>query len=91
MILAFSKVVAKYPNYILKMAGDGVLLNDCENLVTRLGIENNIQFLGVVTPELYKNELQNSLAFVQHSITAWAYKDNSSSMLNGTGSICNKM
>ena len=70
LILAFSKVVAKYPSYVLKMAGDGVLLNDCKNLVTNLGIGNNVQFLGVVTPELYKNELQNSLAFVQHSITA---------------------
>ena len=70
LILAFSKVVAKYPNYVLKMAGDGVLLNDCKNLVTQLGIKNNIQFLGVVTPEEYRSELQNSLAFVQHSITA---------------------
>jgi glycosyltransferase involved in cell wall biosynthesis len=70
LILAFSKVVAKYPSYVLKMAGDGVLLNDCKNLVTNLGIGNNVQFLGVVTPELYRNELQNSLAFVQHSITA---------------------
>ena len=70
LILAFSKVVAKYPNYILKMAGDGVLLNTCENLVTHLGIGNNIQFLGVVNQEEYRSELQNSLAFVQHSITA---------------------
>ena len=70
LILAFSKVVARYPSYVLKMAGDGVLLNACENLVTQLGIGNNVQFLGVVTPELYRNELQNSLAFVQHSITA---------------------
>lgn len=70
LILAFSKVVAKYPSYVLKMAGDGVLLNDCKNLVTNLGIGNNVQFMGVVTPELYRNELQNSLAFVQHSITA---------------------
>jgi len=70
LILAISKVVAKYPSYVLKMAGDGVLLNDCKNLVTNLGIGNNVQFMGVVTPELYRNELQNSLAFVQHSITA---------------------
>ena len=70
LILAFSKVVARYPSYVLKMAGDGVLLNDCKNLVTNLGIGNNVQFMGVVTPELYRNELQNSLAFVQHSITA---------------------
>ncbi len=70
LILAFSKVVAKYPSYVLKMAGDGVLMNDCENLVTRLGIGNNVQFLGVVSPEKYRSELQNSLAFVQHSITA---------------------
>jgi colanic acid/amylovoran biosynthesis glycosyltransferase len=70
LILAFSKVVAKYPNYVLKIAGDGFLLNACKNIVTHLDIENNVQFLGVVTPEEYRSELQNSLAFVQHSITA---------------------
>jgi len=70
LILAFSKVVDKYHNYVLKMAGDGVLLNNCENLVTHLGIENNVQFLGVISPEEYRSELQNSLAFLQHSVTA---------------------
>jgi glycosyltransferase involved in cell wall biosynthesis len=69
-ILAFSKVVEKYPTYKLKMAGDGLLLNTCKNLVKYLGIQDNIQFLGVVTPEEYRRELLNSLAFVQHSITA---------------------
>ena len=70
LILAFSKVVDIHPNYVLKMAGDGVLLNTCKNLVKHLGIENNVQFLGVINPEEYRSELQNSLAFVQHSITA---------------------
>lgn len=69
-ILAFRKVVENYPNAKLIMAGDGELLNTCKNLVKYLNIETQVEFPGVITPERYRELLLESLAFVQHSITA---------------------
>lgn len=69
-ILAFKEVVAKYPEAQLVMAGDGYLLPMCENLAKHFGIEKNIKFTGVVTPNQFRDLLTNSIAFVQHSIVA---------------------
>ena len=69
-IMAFKEVVDTYPNARLLLAGDGVLMNMCENLVKQYHLEDQVQFLGVITPEAYRNLLAESLAFVQHSITA---------------------
>lgn len=69
-ILAFKDVLKTFPEAQLLMAGDGPLLNMCKNLVEYLKITENVKFLGVITPEEYRNILKDSLAFVQHSITA---------------------
>ncbi|WP_298247535.1 glycosyltransferase [uncultured Christiangramia sp.] len=69
-LLAFSKVLKSYPEAKLVMAGDGVLLNTCKNMSRYLGIENNVSFPGIITPEIYQEYLENSLAFVQHSVLA---------------------
>lgn len=69
-IFAFSKVLDKHPDATLLMAGGGVLLNTCKNLVKYLNITKNVTFLGVITPEGYGDLLGESLAFVQHSVTA---------------------
>ncbi|MEZ4975538.1 MAG: glycosyltransferase, partial [Flavobacteriaceae bacterium] len=69
-ILAFHQVVKKYPQARLLMGGDGILLNTCKNLVRYYKLENHVEFFGVITPEKYRNLLSESLAFVQHSITA---------------------
>jgi len=69
-ILAFKKVLKKHPDAVLVMAGDGVLKEVCENLVSYYGIENNVKFLGVISPENFVKILEVSLAYVQHSITA---------------------
>ncbi|TNJ45771.1 glycosyltransferase [Tamlana fucoidanivorans] len=69
-IMAFQKVLQKYPEATLLMAGNGVLLNVCKNLVKHLKLENNVFFLGIITPDKYVDLLSESLAFVQHSITA---------------------
>lgn len=69
-ILAFQIVLKKYPKYILKMGGDGPLLNTCKNLVDHLGLQNNIIFLGVISLLELKKELIVSKGFIQHSITA---------------------
>lgn len=69
-ILAFKQALNKHPDAKLALAGDGPLLNTCTNLVQHLGIANNVHFLGVITPDQFKEELTNARAFVQHSVTA---------------------
>jgi len=69
-LLAFAKALTKNPDAVLIIAGDGALLNMCQNLTRHLRIEKQVQFLGVITPEEYRNLLGESIAFVQHSITA---------------------
>tara|TARA_R110001583_G_scaffold14135_8_gene59544 strand:- start:4635 stop:5726 length:1092 start_codon:yes stop_codon:yes gene_type:complete len=69
-ILAFKYVVKIHPYARLLMAGDGVLLNTCKNLVKHFKLTEHVTFLGVITPEAYGDLLKESLAFVQHSITA---------------------
>jgi len=69
-LLAFSKVLSKYPRARLVIGGDGPLWNSCINLARYLKIENNVVFPGVITPELLRQYFTESVAFVQHSITA---------------------
>ena len=69
-IAAFKEVLVKHPDATLFMAGDGELLNACKNLVKYYKLEQNVKFLGVITPDEFRDYLSKSLAFVQHSITA---------------------
>lgn len=68
-IIAFNEVVKVIPDAKLYMAGDGVLLDTCKNLVDFFNIKDSVIFLGVITPESFKKLLLNSRALVQHSIT----------------------
>lgn len=69
-ILAFKQVVDQNTNAKLIMAGDGHLLNTCKNLVKLYQLEKNVTFVGVITPNEFREYLKNCRAFVQHSITA---------------------
>lgn len=69
-IMAFNKVLHDFPDAKLIMAGNGHLLNTCENLVNHFNIEKSVEFVGVITPQKFLEYLKFSLAFVQHSITA---------------------
>ena len=69
-ILAFNEVLKKYPNAKLILVGDGNLYEVCKNLIRHLKIENNVLLPGALSKELFTNNLENCLAFVQHSITA---------------------
>jgi glycosyltransferase involved in cell wall biosynthesis len=69
-ILAFAKILDKFPEAKLSMAGDGPLMNTCENLVEYLGISDAVRFLGVITPNEFRKRLSTCRAFVQHSVTA---------------------
>jgi glycosyltransferase involved in cell wall biosynthesis len=69
-IMAFKEVVKKHPDAQLKMAGRGILMNTCFNLIKYFNLENNVTLLGIVTPEEIAKLMQESYCFVQHSITA---------------------
>lgn len=69
-ILAFNEVVMQHPDAKLVFGGDGILLNACMNLVKYLKLEANVEFKGIMEPTEFKDVLEESLAFVQHSIKA---------------------
>jgi len=67
-IMAFHKVVLRHPDAKLLLAGEGILMDVCINLVKYFKLENNVLFLGVISPDVYRTLLSESLGFVQHSI-----------------------
>ena len=69
-ILAINEALKVCPDIKLKMAGDGPLLNSCKNLVTALGINESVEFLGVQTNEKIKKLHEECFAYIQHSIRA---------------------
>lgn len=69
-LLAFRKVIEVHPNACLFMGGDGPLLNICKDLAGAWKMENNVVFLGKLSPAEVRKNMSDSLAFVQHSITA---------------------
>ena len=70
LILSFSKVVKEYPKAKLFIAGEGVLWATCKNLIKALELEDNVTLLGVISPEIFRKYLSESIGFVQHSVTA---------------------
>ncbi len=69
-ILAFAKALKEVPNAKLILAGNGQLLNTCQNLVDYYGISDAVSFPGVITPDVFREILSDSRAYVQHSITS---------------------
>lgn len=70
LVIAFSKVVSKYPDATLVMSGDGPLLNSTRNIAKVLGLDKQIFFTGSIKPEEFQQILLDSRAYVQHSIRA---------------------
>jgi colanic acid/amylovoran biosynthesis glycosyltransferase len=69
-LLAFKTVLDIHPDARLIIAGDGILLNTCINLVRALKIEHAVSFPGVISPDEFAAYLTVACAYVQHSITA---------------------
>ncbi len=69
-ILAFQKVLKKYPLAKLTMVGDGNLLANCKTMVEDLLLQTNIEFKGVCNTSQVRELIKKSIAFVQHSIVA---------------------
>jgi colanic acid/amylovoran biosynthesis glycosyltransferase len=69
-ISAFAQVLENCPAARLRMIGDGPLLDECQQLVAKLGIAHAVEFLGLQPPEVVQNEMRAARCFVQHSVQA---------------------
>jgi len=69
-ILAFKKVLERYPDAKLILAGDGKLFEECRNLVRKKRMESSVLLPGEFKPEQLKEWFSDAIAFVQHSVTA---------------------
>lgn len=69
-LMTFYEVLKEFPEAKLRMAGSGELLNTCKNMVRAWNIEKSVTFLGIIRPEETRAEMENALAFVQHSVIA---------------------
>ena len=69
-ILAFSRILERFPNARLTIGGDGELYYACTNLVKYLKIEHAVSLPGKITPSRFRELLTEAVAFVQHSVIA---------------------
>jgi len=70
-IRAFHKALQKFPEAKLVMVGGkSGMYKECEKLTQELGITDAVDFTGIKNSDEIANLMANSLAFVQHSITA---------------------
>ncbi|MFD0991209.1 glycosyltransferase [Mariniflexile jejuense] len=70
-INAFYQVLQKFPEATLTMVGKkNGLFEACEKLVNDLKIQSSVTFTGILEQNAIANLMLNSLAFVQHSVTA---------------------
>jgi glycosyltransferase involved in cell wall biosynthesis len=67
-LLAFNHFVKRIPNAKLRFIGDGELINSCKQLVTALNLEKKVEFLGIQTPNIIAQNMQEATAFLQHSV-----------------------
>ncbi|SFN33094.1 glycosyltransferase [Salegentibacter flavus] len=70
LILSFKEVLKNFPDAKMIIAGDGELWNTCKNLIHYYELGESISMPGVITKEQYIEYLKESLAMIQHSITA---------------------
>ena len=69
-ILAFSRILERFPDARLTIGGDGELYYTCSNLVKYLKIEHAVSLPGKITPSKFRELLTEAAAFVQHSVIA---------------------
>ena len=69
-ILAFERLLKKYPNLRYTIIGDGELKDTLKYVVTMLGLRNKIKFITWLLHEQYAEILNRSHIFVLPSVTA---------------------
>ncbi len=69
-ILAFSRAQRDRSQARLRIVGDGPLLGPCMDLVSALGLQREVVFLGHQPHDVIRDELRAARCFVQHSVQA---------------------
>lgn len=69
-LAAFAEVVRSHPEARLQYIGDGPLMTDCRKYVQNHGLTDHVDFLLARKPDYIAQAFQQSLCFVQHSVTA---------------------
>ncbi len=69
-IQAFAQILPEAPDAVLRMIGDGPLLEECRDLAQRLGLARSVEFLGVQSHQVVQRQMRAARAFVQHSHVA---------------------
>ncbi|WP_207432389.1 glycosyltransferase family 4 protein [Sabulibacter ruber] len=64
---AFRKIVDENANALLKIGGNGPLLPKMREYAEEIGLQNNIQFLGVLTKQQINQEMNGITAFLHSS------------------------
>jgi len=67
---AFAKCLQSKPDCRLRMIGDGPMMKSVHSLAKELGVEERVEFLGVQSTRVVRQEMHNADVFVQHSVTA---------------------
>ncbi|WP_417328169.1 glycosyltransferase [Halarcobacter sp.] len=67
LIRSFEKIAKLNNNVYLNIAGDGHIRNYLENLVKKLNIENQVNFLGQISEKKVRDEMMKSDCFVLSS------------------------
>ena len=66
----FRIVLGQFPELRLVMVGDGPLLNTCKNLSKSWGIEDKVNFPGILPHGQILSLMAQSFCFIQHSVVA---------------------
>jgi len=69
-ISAFRELLKFYPNVQLVLAGDGYLKGEIQELVNKMGLNNNVIFPGVVNHNQVSDFMNKADIFLHHSITS---------------------
>jgi len=67
LIRVFNELLTKHDGIHLQLVGDGDELNECKELVNKLGIEEKVTFYGAVPHETVKSMLNDADIFVLNS------------------------
>lgn len=70
LILVIHKLKQKHADVQLVIGGDGPLYEASCRLVSGLSLEENVKLVGRLDKVEYRNYLEKSIAFLQHSVTA---------------------
>jgi L-malate glycosyltransferase len=68
LLTAFSLVLKAMPSVVLRIGGDGLLLDDLKKYCAELNVSERVKFLGALSREEVKSQLDNCNIFLSTSV-----------------------